>query len=78
MARLGPPEWPRWLHGQDGDYQSGPYSYMAKMGTTRVAQMATWTWWGLPEWQRWQHGQDGDYLNFLDDYMAKMGTTRVT
>ena len=54
--RLGLPEWPRWLHGQDGDYQCGPYSYMAKMskyyqsspdgyldmmGTTRVAKMTT-------------------------------------
>ena len=91
MARLGPPEWQRCLPSQDGDYQSGPYSYMAKMGTTRVAQMAIWTWWGtsrvaktatwprwgLPELPRWLHGQDGDYKSGLDNYMAKVGTTRV-
>ena len=33
---------PQSLHGQDGDYQSGPDGYIAKMGTTRVAQMTTW------------------------------------
>ena len=31
-----------WLPGHDGNYQSGPDGYMAKMGTTRVALMATW------------------------------------
>ena len=68
--RWGLPQWPRWLHGQDGDYWSDPDGYMAKMrttrdtkmGSTRVAQMATWIW-ELPEWSRW--------------LMAKMGTTRV-
>ena len=40
--RWGIPERPIWLHGQNGDYQSGLDKYMAKTGTTRVAQMTTW------------------------------------
>ena len=69
-------EWPRWLHGQDKIYQSGPDGYIAKMRTNRVAQMATWPRWGLTEWPRWLHGQDGDYQSGPDDYLD-MGTTRV-
>ena len=57
------PERPRWLHGQDGNYQCGPDGYMAMMG--------------LPEWPRWLHGQDGNYQSGPDGHMAKMGTTRV-
>ena len=41
VPRCGLPECLRWLHGQDGDYQNGPDGDIAKMGTTRVAQMAT-------------------------------------
>ena len=33
----GLPEWPRWLNGPGG--------YMAKIGTTKVAQIATWPRW---------------------------------
>ena len=57
MTEWGLSEWPGWLHGQDGNCQSGPDGYMTKMGTskrgidgyndrmgtTRVALMATWT-----------------------------------
>ena len=57
------PEWLRWLHGQYGDYKSGPNGYLDMMG--------------LPEWHRWQHGQDGNYSSGPDGNMAKMGTTRV-
>ena len=64
--KRGLPEWPRWLHGQNGDYQSGPDGYMAKMGTIRVAQMATWPRWGLPEWPRWLTGHDGNYQSGPD------------
>ena len=46
---------------------------MTKVGTTRMAQMATWPRWGLPEWPRWLNGQDGDYQSGLDNYMAKVG-----
>ena len=89
--RLGLPEWPRWLHGQDWDYQSGPGGYMTKMGdyqsdqdgnldndrATRVAQMVTRPRWGLPELPRWLLGQDGDLRSGSYDYMANMETTRV-
>ena len=61
--RLGLLKWARLLHGQDWDYQSGPNGYMAKMGTTRVGQMATW--------------KLLDYQSGIDDNMAKMGTKRV-
>ena len=58
---LGLPEWPRWTPSQNGDYQSGQYSYMSKMGTTTVAR--------LPP------GHDGDYPSDIIGNMAKMGTT---
>ena len=64
------------MHGKDGDYQSSPDGYMAKMGTNRVAQMASWLRLGLTEWPRWLHGQDGDYQSSPDGYLD-MGTTRV-
>ena len=57
--RLGLPEWPRWLLGQDGDKRSGSYDHMANTGPTRVAQMTITLRLGLPEWSRWLHGQDG-------------------
>ena len=60
--RWGLTEWPRWLHGQDGDYQSDPDGYL-DMGTTRVVQMA--------------HGQYGNYQSGPDGYMTKTRTTRV-
>ena len=47
--RRGLPEWPRWLTGHDGDYQSGIDGNMAKMGTTRVVLITTWIRRGLPE-----------------------------
>ena len=75
--RWGLPEWPRLLHGQDGDYQSGPNVCMANMGTTRVAQKTTWPILGLPEWPRWLHSQDEDYQSGPYSYMIKMGTTIV-
>ena len=77
--------WPRWelLECPDGN--------MAKIGTTRVAQMATWPrWglperhmfttpgWGLPEWPGWLSGHDRNYQSGPDGYMAKMVTTRET
>ena len=61
--RWGLPEWPRWLPGHDGDYQSGKDGNMAKIG--------------IPEWSRWLYGQDGDYQSGSDVCMANMGTTRV-
>ena len=45
MATLpswGLPECLRWLHGQDGGYQNGSDGDIAKIGTTRVANIATW------------------------------------
>ena len=62
--------------GHDGNYQSGPDGYMAKMETTREAQMVTMPGWGLPEWPGWLPGNDGNYKSGPDGYMAKMGTTR--
>ena len=56
----GRPEWPRWLHGKDGDLKSGLDENMVKIGTTRKALMATWPKWGLPEWPRWLQRQYGD------------------
>ena len=50
-----------------------PNDYKAKVGTTRMAQIATWPRWGLPEWPRWLHGQGGDFQSGLDNYMAKVG-----
>ena len=58
-------------------YRIGPDGCMDKMGTTRVADIATWPRWGLPEWPRWLHGQAGDHQSGPDDYMADIGTTRV-
>ena len=72
---MGLAEWHRWLPGKDGSYQSGPDVYMAEMGTTRVANIATWPRWGLPEWPGWTPGHDGDYQSDIDGNMAKMGTT---
>ena len=57
--------------------QRSPDGYMAKMWTTRVAQMATWPRCGQPEWPRWLHAQDVDNQSGPDGYMAKMETTRV-
>ena len=68
----GLPERHRWLPGHNGDYQSDPDGYMAKIGTTRVAQMAT-----RPRVVEWLPGHDGNYQSGPDGYMAKMGTTRV-
>ena len=86
--RWGLPEWHRWLHDQNGayqsdqddrywDYQCGPDRYIAKMGTTGVANIATWPRWELPEWPGWPPGHDGDYQSDIDGNMAKMGTTGV-
>ena len=63
MTGWGLPEWPGWL--------------LDMMGTTRVAQMATWPRWRLPERRRWLPCQDGDYQSGPDGYLAMMGTTRV-
>ena len=71
--RWGLPEWHRWLHGQDWDYQSGPDGYQDMMGTTRVTQMATWPRVGQPECPGCIHGNDGDWQSGPDGYMAKMG-----
>ena len=63
---------------------------MARIETTRVAQMATWPIWGLQEWPRWLPGHDGttrvakvatwpdgNYSSGPDGNMAKIRTTRV-
>ena len=60
---LGLPEWPRWLHGQDWDYQSGPDGYITKMGDYQSGQD------GYLDMMGYQSG--------IDDNMTKMGTTRV-
>ena len=75
--RLGLPEWPRWLLGQDGDLRSVSYDHMANTGTARVAQMTIMSRLGLLEWPRWLHGQHEDDQSGQDGYMAKMGTSRV-
>ena len=55
------PKWLRWLHGQDGDYNSGNDGYMNKKETIPVAKMGTWARLRLSHWLILLHGQDGDY-----------------